>query len=145
MSATHSPHWFLILVRASVTLYRTSPKLCAMVSALSTKTPFRSARVILPSVASCSSWSVVDPNRLFSKTTASGDCSRSWLIVSLSTRPLANDLLMASIRPAIWSLVLPAVLKSIVAASLNFTASSTLPNSSEFSLISLEMTLAASA
>ena len=51
---------------------------------------------------------------------------------------------MASIREAMSSLVLPALLKSIVAALLNFTASSTFPNSSELPLTSMETTLAVS-
>ena len=51
---------------------------------------------------------------------------------------------MASISEAISSLVLPALLNSIVAALLNFTASSTLPNSSEFPFTSIETTLAVS-
>ena len=51
---------------------------------------------------------------------------------------------MASINEAISSFVLPALLNSIVAALLNFTASSTLLNNSELPLTSIATTLAVS-
>ena len=66
-------------------------------------------------------------------------------MVSESTTPFAKLLLMASINPAIWSLVLPAVLKSMVAASLKAMASSTVLKRSLFSCTSFETTFAVSA
>ena len=53
--------------------------------ALSTNAAFRSATVIVLDDAISSSLSEVVPSFLLSNSTASGERSKSWLIVSLST------------------------------------------------------------
>ena len=125
-------------------LYCTFPNSASISVALSRKAIFRSFTLMAPLDAISSSWSEVVPSRLFRRATASGARSRSWLMVSLSTYPFWKDLLMASISEAISSLVLPALLNNIVAALLNFTASSTLPKSWELPLMSMDTTLAVS-
>ena len=118
ISATHRPNWLRMFSRASEILKLVPAKAAAISSALSVTAPARSARVILPSDTICSSWSEVVPSLSFSRAIYSGDCSSSWLMVSVSTTPRAKELLMDSMRPEICSLVLPAVLNSMVTASL---------------------------
>ena len=142
--ASHRPHLLRMTVKASVMLYCTFPNSASISVALSRKAIFRSFTLMAPLDAISSSWSEVVPSRLFRRATASGARSRSWLMVSLSTYPFWKDLLMASISEAISSLVLPALLNNIVAALLNFTASSTLPKSWELPLMSMDTTLAVS-
>ena len=85
MSESQSPHLLRMTTSASVMVSFTPAKLAAISSAFSTKAIFRSSTVMRPSVAISSSWSEVVPSLSFSRATASGDCSRSWLMVSLST------------------------------------------------------------
>ena len=82
---SQSPHWLRMTVKASVILYCTPPNFCSMVLALSTNAAFRSATVIVLDDAISSSLSEVVPSFLLSSSTASGERSKSWLIVSLST------------------------------------------------------------